>query len=199
MIIQLHSTSFYTYTPNQTDFFINCHGSKPEKIRIDGFNIISLTSRCLSSLNQYAFISGVEIENNIILKQNDLNLHLRDLIKIQEYQETKFLKEFEEEQDETRKPIDMVDVSKNFHLKQLSKKNKMNAIFGTSSTVVTIILLVISAIILNRFCAKNMAEQEITSLISTVLMKILHLENTHSNETSSKQSNLQCTGTKRNQ
>ena len=101
------------------------------------------------------FTSGVEIEDNIILKQNDLNLHLRDLIKVQEYEETEFLKLIEEEQDKTRKPIDIVDVSKKFHLKQLTKKSKMNTIFGTSSTIITIIVLVISAILLQRFCAKK--------------------------------------------
>ena len=31
VIIQLNSTSFYTYTPNQTDLFINCPESKQEK------------------------------------------------------------------------------------------------------------------------------------------------------------------------
>ena len=77
----------------------------------------------------------MEIEDNIILKQNNLNLHLRDLIKVQEYEETEFLKLIEEE--------------------QLSKKSKINTIFGTSSTVITIIMLVISAILLQRLCAKK--------------------------------------------
>ena len=44
---------------------------------------------------------------------------------------------------------------KNFYLKQLSKKSKMNTIFGTSSTVVTIIVLVISANLLQKFCDKK--------------------------------------------
>ena len=34
---------------------------------------------------------GVEIEENIILKQNNLNLHLKDLIRVQEYEENEFL------------------------------------------------------------------------------------------------------------
>ena len=77
------------------------------------------------------------------------------MIKVQEYEETEFLKLIEEEQDKTRKPIDIVDFSKKFHLKQLSKKSKLNTIFGTSSTIVTLIVLVISAILLQRFCAKK--------------------------------------------
>ena len=61
----------------------------------------------------------MEIEDNIVLKQNNLSLHLRGLIKVQEYEETEFLKLIEEEQDKTTKHIDIVDVSKKFHLKQL--------------------------------------------------------------------------------
>ena len=71
------------------------------------------TPGCRSSLNQHVLTSGVEIEDNIILKQNNLNLHLRDLIKIQEYEENEFLKLIEEEQGKTRKPIHIVDVRKN--------------------------------------------------------------------------------------
>jgi len=89
---------------------------------------------CRSSINQHVFTSGVEIEDNIILKQNNLNLHLKDMIKVQEYKERQFLKLIEEEQDKTRKPIDLVDISKKFHLNRLSKKSKINTIFGTSST-----------------------------------------------------------------
>ena len=84
-----------------------------------------------------------------------MNLHLRDLIKVQEYGESDFLNIIEEEQDKTRNPIDIVDVSKKFHLRQLLKKSKMNTIFGTSSTIVTIIILVIGTILLQRFCAKK--------------------------------------------
>ena len=87
MIIQLNSTSFYTYTPNQTDLFVNCPERKHEKTRIGGFNIIYLTPGYRSSLNQHVFTSGVEIEENIILKQNNLNLHLKDLIKVQDAEE----------------------------------------------------------------------------------------------------------------
>ena len=53
-----------------------------------------------------------------------MNLHLRDLIKVQEYEETEFLKLIKEEEDNTRKPIDIVDVSKKFHLKQHQRKVK---------------------------------------------------------------------------
>ena len=118
VIIQLNSTSFYTYTPNQTDLFINCPETKQEKLRISGFNIINLKRVCRSSLNRHVFTSGIEIEENNILKQNNLNLHLNDLIKVQEYEENEFLQLIKEEQHKTRKAVNIVDVRKKFHLKQ---------------------------------------------------------------------------------
>ena len=59
-----------------------------------------------------------------------MNLHLRDLIKVQEYEETEFLKLIKEEEDNTRKPIDIVDVSKKFHLKQHQRKVKWIQFLG---------------------------------------------------------------------
>ena len=42
------------------------------------------------------FTSGIEIEENINLKQNNLNLNLKDLINAQEYEENEFLQPIEE-------------------------------------------------------------------------------------------------------
>ena len=50
VIIQLNSTSFYTYTTNQTDLFINCPKNKQEKNRIIGFNIINLQPGCFHNI-----------------------------------------------------------------------------------------------------------------------------------------------------
>ena len=159
VIIQLNSTSFYTYTPNQTDLFINCPEDKHEKLRIKGFNIISLKPGCRSSLNRHVFTSGIEIEEEIILKQNNLNLHLTDIIKVQEYEENEFLQLIKEEQQRTRKPVDIVDVRKKFHLKQLQKKSKINTIFGTTSSIVTLIILIVTAFLLYKFCIKGYRKQ----------------------------------------
>ena len=92
IIIQLNSTTFYTYTPNQTDFFVNCPEQKQEKDRIKGFNIISLKAGCRAALERHVFSSGIEIEESIILKQNSLNLNLKDLLKLEDQQEEEFLK-----------------------------------------------------------------------------------------------------------
>ena len=54
-------------------------------------------------------------------------MHLKDLIKVQEYEENESLQLIEEEQKRNRKPVNIVDVRKKFHLKQLAKKkNKHN-------------------------------------------------------------------------
>ena len=80
---------------------------------------------------------------------------MRNLINVQDFDEKGVLKLIEEEEYKTRNPIDIVDDIKKFHLKQLSKKSKLNTIFGTSSTIVTLIILSIGAIILHRFCMKK--------------------------------------------
>ena len=159
VIIQLNSTSFYTYAPNQTDLFINCPKNKQEKNRIVGFNIINLKPGCRCSINQHVFTSGIEVEEDIILKQNNLNLHLKDLIKVQEYEESAFIELIKEEQENSNKPIDIVDVRKKFHLKQLAKKSRINTIFGTTSSVITLAVLVVSGILLYKFCCKGTRRQ----------------------------------------
>ena len=129
-------------------------------MRIRGFNIINLKPGCRSSLNRHVFTSGIEIEENIILKQNNLNLHLNDLIKVQQYEENEFLQLIKEEQHRTQKAVDIVDVRKKFHLKQLQKKSKINTIFGTTSSVVTMVILVITGILLYKFCLRNSHRQQ---------------------------------------
>ena len=106
------------------------------------------------------FTSGIEIEESIILKQNNLNLHLNDLIKVQEYEENEFLQLIKEEQHRTRKAVNIVDVRKKFHLKQLQKKSKINTIFGTTSSVVTLVILVITGILLYKFCLKSLRRKQ---------------------------------------
>ena len=87
VIIQLNSTAFYTYTPKQTDLFVNCPEQKQEKDRIIGFNILTLKSGCRASLDKHVFSSGIEIEESIVLKQNTLNLNLKDLFELKGQQE----------------------------------------------------------------------------------------------------------------
>ena len=124
-------------------------------MRINGFNIINLKPGCRSSLSQHVFTSGIEIEENIILKQNNLSLHLKDLIQVQEYEENEFLELIKEEQENTKKPVDIVDVRKKFHLKQLAKKSKINTIFGSTTSIITLAVLVIGGIILYKICMKK--------------------------------------------
>ena len=97
IIIQLNSTTFYTYTPNQTDLFVNCPEQKQEKDRIIGFNIITLKAGCRASLDKHVFSSGIEIEESIVLKQNTLNLNLKGLVRLEGQQENEFLQLIKEE------------------------------------------------------------------------------------------------------
>ena len=91
------------------DPFINCAETKYDKMKIDGFDIINLKPGCRSSLDRHDFISEIEIEDNIVMKQYNLYLHLAILIKVQEY-ENEILLLIKEEQQESRGPIDIVDI-----------------------------------------------------------------------------------------
>ena len=56
--------------------------------------------------------------------------------------------------------VDIVDVRKKFHLKQLQKKRKINTIFATTSSVITLAILVISGILLYKFCLRSSRRQQ---------------------------------------
>ena len=81
------------------------------------------------------------------------------MIKVQEYEESAFIELIKEEQESNNKPIDIVDVRKKFHLKQLAKKSRINTIFGTTSSVITLAVLVVSGILLYKFCCKGTRRQ----------------------------------------
>ena len=46
------------------------------------------------------------------------------------------------------------------HLKQLQKKSKINTIFGTTSGVVTLVILVITGVLLYKFCLRSARRQQ---------------------------------------
>ena len=50
------------------------------------FGIIELTPGCYSSLRQHVFEIGAEFEEHITPIQNNMNLYLRDLNKISDYE-----------------------------------------------------------------------------------------------------------------
>ena len=81
------------------------------------------------------------------------------MIKVQEYEESAFIELIKEEQESSNKPIDIVDVRKKFHLKQLAKKSRINTIFGTTSSIIILAVLVASGILLYKFCCKGTRRQ----------------------------------------
>ena len=80
---------------------------------------------------------------------------MKDLIKVQEYEESAFIELIKEEQERSKKPIYIVDVRKKFHLTQLAKKSRINTIFGTTRSVITLAVLVVSGIFLYKYCCKK--------------------------------------------
>ena len=68
VIIQLNSTSFYTYTPNQTDLFIKC----PKNMWNVVTNLLKvLIQRASEKINQ---LRQEQRENNIILSLSSARL-----------------------------------------------------------------------------------------------------------------------------
>ena len=84
------------------------------------------------------------------------------LAQAKDSEEKEFLKLIENEQDKTRKPINIVDIKKKIHLKQLAKKTKVDRIFGASTSIVTLIVLAISAVLLYKLCLKKYRKQQIS-------------------------------------
>ena len=131
-----------------------------EKRRINGFNIITLKPGCRANLDRHVFTSGIEVEETIVLKQNNLDLHLIYILEIELEEENEFLELIEHEQQRTRKPIDIADVQKKFHLKLLQKKASLFPhILGSASGITTVIVLLVVAVLLYRFCVKKRAKQ----------------------------------------
>ena len=156
IIIQLNSTTFYTYTPNQTDLFTNCPEEKQDKNRITGFNIITLKPGCRASLDKHVFSSGIEIEEAITLKQNNMNLNIKDLVKLEGQQEDEFIQLIKEEQRNSKMPVKIVDVTRKYHLQLLKKKGNLHTgILSTGLSMTTIIILVVVAVLVHRACRKK--------------------------------------------
>ena len=157
VIIQLNSTTFYTYSPNDTDLFINCPEQKQDKNRIIGFNIITLKKGCRASMMRHVFTSGIEVEETIVLNKNNLNLHLKDIVKkMDDNQEDEFLQLIKEEQLKSRKPVKIVDVTRKFHLRLLKKKGTLyGSILGGGTSLITIIIIIITIVLIYKFCVKK--------------------------------------------
>ena len=98
MIIQINSTTFYVFSPNTTDVFVTCPERIQEKRKLKGFNIVTLIPGCRAALNHHVFSSGILVEENIDLKQNNLHLNLMELSNIENLEEKELLDLIKEEQ-----------------------------------------------------------------------------------------------------
>ena len=155
-IYQLNSTSFYTYTPTLTTLFVNCEKGKQEKYEIEAYNIIQLKPGCKASINKHIFSSGIEIEQATNIKQTNIKLHLKEILDITEDEEKDFIKLLEEEQTIGTKPVTIIDVKKKYDLHILSKKNHfITKLFGSISTIITLIILTFIGKYIWKKCRKT--------------------------------------------
>ena len=155
MIIQINSKTFYVFSPNVTDIFVTCPERIQEKRKLTGFNIVTLIPGCRAALNHHVFSSGILIEEDIDLKQNDLQLNLVDLINIESIEEKDLIDLIKEEQKLSSKPLELIDVKKKYKLKRIQKRSKFHGtLFGSLSSITTLIIFVIIGILTYR-CVRN--------------------------------------------
>ena len=156
VILQLNSTTFYTFSPKPTNIYISCMFEDQEKMEIKGFNLVTLKPGCKASIDDHIFTSGIEFEEEVKIKQNNLHLYLTDLVDIKDNEEKEFLEMLEEEQKIGTKPQDIIDVKKRYHLKLIEKKSKiLKKIFGSTSIVTIIFIGILMTIIIRRCFLKR--------------------------------------------
>ena len=127
-----------------------------EKREINAFNLITLEPGCRAAINEHVFSSGIELEEEMTLKQNDLHLQLTDLIEIETHEEKYFLELLKQEQAISKNPIDIIDVKKKYHLKLIQKKNNLvGKIFGSTSLVMIIFIIIISFVMMRKCFQKK--------------------------------------------
>ena len=112
VIMQLNITIFDIYTPNQTDMRVTCPEGKQTKEKFKEFTIVTLNPGCRANNNSHVFASGIEVEETITVKQNNFNLHLKELVDMQGDQEKELLRIIKEKTLINEKPIDIVDITK---------------------------------------------------------------------------------------
>ena len=155
MIMQINSTSFLVYAPKKTPLHITCHNKEDaNKKEIDGFYFVTLDAPCKAIINNHVFHSGIKIEAEVRMKQNDLYLQLEDLISVEDYIEKDFIKLVEEEQQIGSKPLKIRDVKEKYHLKTLRKQGHLFGI-GSTSLIGSIIIIIITVIIIRRCVMKR--------------------------------------------
>ena len=158
VIIQINSTTFYVFSPNTTDVFVTCPERVQEKRKLKGFNIVTLIPGCRAALNHHVFSSGILVEENIYLKQNNLHLNLMELSNIENIEEKELLDLIKEEQTISTKPLQIVDVEKKYKLRRIQKRNKFfGTLFGSFSSIITFVILIIIGVLVYR-CVRKRAE-----------------------------------------
>ena len=104
---------------------------------------MTLIPGCRAALNHHVFSSGILIEEEINLKQNNLHLNLIELINVENLEEKELIELIKEEQAISTKPLEIVDVEKKYKLKRIQKHNKLyGTLFGSFSTIITFFIFI---------------------------------------------------------
>ena len=107
-------------------------------------------------MNNHMFTSGIEIEDDIGLKLNNLQLYLTDLIDIDVMEQEIFINLLKKEEMVGKKPVNVVDIIKKYHLRRVTKSNRLhNNPFGGFSSKITVIVIIALKLLIKRYCNKN--------------------------------------------
>ena len=92
MVHQINTTSFYVYIPKSTIMYVTCSNKQEEeKHEIWGYSIITLKPGCKASIQEHIFSAGIKVEEKTSLKYMNININLRDLLKIGKQEEAELL------------------------------------------------------------------------------------------------------------
>ena len=86
----------------------------------------------------------------------NININLRDLLKIGKHEEAELLEFIHQEGMLGNQPTKITDVKKKYNLRKLKKHNRITSqIFGSTSSIIVIAIIIIAAIMIRRRCTRN--------------------------------------------
>ena len=157
MVHQINTTSFYVYIPKSTIMYVTCSNKQQEeKHEIWGYSIITLKPGCKASIQEHIFSAGIKVEERTSLKYMNININLRDLLKIGRQEEAELLEVIHQEGMLGNQPAKITAVKKKYNLRKLQKHNRINSeIFVSTYSIIVIAIIIIAAIMIRRRCTRN--------------------------------------------
>lgn len=129
---------------------------KKKNMKYGGYNIITLKAGCKASIQVFIFFSDIKIEEKTNLKYTNININLRDLLKIGKQEEAELLEMIRQEGMIGNQPTKITDMKKKYNLRKFQKHNRITSMtFGSTSSIIVIAIITIVAVMIRRRCIRN--------------------------------------------